>query len=75
MSTLHRTSSTRRALQVVGLVALVLVFALCGLLLLVLTVAETGPVAVGLALVLAVLPVPFYVGLVLYVDRLEPEPP
>src|SRR3712207_4063708 len=47
---------------------------LTGLLVLVIAGLETGPVAFAFALALAVAPVPFYVALVLWIDRFEPEP-
>jgi len=61
----------RRALAALG----ILVLLLAGLLTLLLIGVEVGPVALVTGLVLAVLPVPIYVGLALFVDRFEPEPP
>lgn len=61
----------RRALAALGIVVLLL----AGLLALLLIGVEVGPVALVTGLVLAVLPVPIYVGLALFVDRFEPEPP
>ena len=56
------------------LTALVLAMLTCGFLVLVIAGAETGPAAFGLAVLLAILPVPIYVALVLFIDRFEPEP-
>jgi RsiW-degrading membrane proteinase PrsW (M82 family) len=53
----------------------VIVLLLAGLLTLLVIGVEVGPVALVTGLVLAVLPVPIYVGLALFVDRFEPEPP
>src|SRR5688500_13653870 len=46
----------------------------CGFVVLVLAGLETGPAAFGLAVVLAVLPVPVYLALVLFIARSVPEP-
>jgi RsiW-degrading membrane proteinase PrsW (M82 family) len=54
--------------------ALVLTMITCGLIVLAIAGLETGGVAFGLALCLAILPVPVYLALVLWVDRFEPEP-
>lgn len=66
-----RRRGPRRALAALGIVVLVL----AGLLTLLLIGVEVGPVALLTGLVLAVLPVPVYVALALFVDRFEPEPP
>ncbi len=66
-----RRRGPRRALAALGLVALLL----AGLLTLLVIGVEVGPVALVTGLVLAVLPVPVYVALALFVDRFEPEPP
>ena len=68
------TSPAARALRVILLGGLVLLMLFCGFLVLAAAGLESGPVAFGLAVVLAVLPVPLYLGLVLFVDRYEPEP-
>lgn len=67
-------TSLRRTFRAVLLTGLVLLMALCGLLVLAIAGLETGPTAFGLALVLALLPVPVYLALVLFIDRYEPEP-
>lgn len=54
--------------------ALVLAMLVCGFAVLAVAGAETGPNAFALAVALAILPVPVYVALVLFVDRYEPEP-
>ncbi|HEY0081264.1 MAG TPA: PrsW family intramembrane metalloprotease [Pyrinomonadaceae bacterium] len=51
-----------------------LVALLLALILLLLTGLETGPVALLIGLVLATLPAPIYVALVLWIDRYESEP-
>jgi protease PrsW len=48
--------------------------ALAGLATLLLIGFEVGTVALVTGIVLALLPVPVYVGLALWVDRFEPEP-
>jgi len=53
---------------------LVLTMLFTGFLVLVVAGLETGPAAFGLAITLAVLPVPVYLALVLLIDRFEPEP-
>jgi RsiW-degrading membrane proteinase PrsW (M82 family) len=63
-----------RAFRATLLLGLVLAMLASGLVVLALAGLESGPVAFGLAVVLAVLPVPVYVGLVLFIDRYEPEP-
>ena len=67
---------TRRAGPGRALVALAAVLlVLAGLVTLLLIGVEVGPVALATGFVLAVLPVPIYVALALFVDRFEPEPP
>ncbi|HEV2061364.1 MAG TPA: PrsW family glutamic-type intramembrane protease, partial [Solirubrobacteraceae bacterium] len=66
-----RRAGPRRSLVAVAVVLLIL----AGLLTLLLIGVEVGPVALATGLVLAVLPVPIYVALALFVDRFEPEPP
>ncbi|MBA3421512.1 MAG: PrsW family intramembrane metalloprotease, partial [Thermoleophilaceae bacterium] len=66
-----RRRGPRRALAALGVIVLLL----AGLLTLLVIGVEVGPVALVTGLVLAVLPVPIYVGLALFVDRFEPEPP
>jgi protease PrsW len=63
-----------RALRAALYVALILVMLLAGLTLLAVAGLESGPVAFVLAFVLAVLPVPIYLAVVLWIDRYEPEP-
>jgi protease PrsW len=63
-----------RVFRAVLAAALVLAMLLAGLVVLALAGLESGPVAFALALVLAVLPVPVYVAIVLFIDRYEPEP-
>jgi protease PrsW len=49
--------------------------ALLGLLLLLLIVSSIGAIPLLIGMVLAMLPVPFYLALVLWIDRYEKEPP
>jgi protease PrsW len=67
-------SALARTFRAVLITALVLAMLASGFVVLVVAGLETGAPAFGLAIVLAVLPVPVYVALVLYVDRYEPEP-
>ena len=67
-------TTVARALRAVLLLGLVLAMLATGLVVLAVAGLETGPAAFGLALVLAVLPVPVYLALVLFIDRFEPEP-
>ena len=64
-------TSAFRGILATGLVLLML---FCGFLVLVLAGLESGWAAFGLAVVLAVLPVPVYLAVVLFIDRYEPEP-
>jgi RsiW-degrading membrane proteinase PrsW (M82 family) len=68
------TSAIARSVRALLLLALVLLMLLTGFLVLVVAGLETGVPAFGLALVLAVLPVPLYLALLLWIDRYEPEP-
>ena len=65
---------TARAIRVALLALLVLAMLATGFLVLVLAGLESGPVAFGLAVLLALLPVPAYLAVVLFIDRFEPEP-
>ncbi|MGI8592921.1 MAG: PrsW family glutamic-type intramembrane protease [Solirubrobacteraceae bacterium] len=65
---------TERTISRALLVGAVLLFAFLGGLTLLFIGVETGPVAFGVAVVLAFLPVPFYLALTLWVDRNEREP-
>ncbi|HWT92911.1 MAG TPA: PrsW family intramembrane metalloprotease [Solirubrobacteraceae bacterium] len=67
-------SPVARLFRAALLAALVLAMLVCGLAVLAVAGSETGPVAFGLAVGLAVLPVPVYLAVVLFIDRYEPEP-
>ncbi|OLE53826.1 MAG: hypothetical protein AUG51_11085 [Acidobacteria bacterium 13_1_20CM_3_53_8] len=76
-----RSSSHRRAIKWVLIIIFLLVACLLGLLTLFLAGAELtnmnseqGPIAFLLGLVMATLPVPVYVLLILWIDRYEAEP-
>jgi RsiW-degrading membrane proteinase PrsW (M82 family) len=64
----------RSLLRWAGIVSISLVGLLLALLLLLMTGLETGPVPLLIGFVLATLPVPLYVALVLWIDRYESEP-
>ncbi|HYP01175.1 MAG TPA: PrsW family intramembrane metalloprotease [Pyrinomonadaceae bacterium] len=64
----------RSLLRWVAIVSIALVALLLALLLLLMTGLETGPVPLLIGFVLATLPVPLYVALVLWIDRYESEP-
>jgi RsiW-degrading membrane proteinase PrsW (M82 family) len=63
-----------RAIRVALIALLVLAMIATGFVVLVLAGLESGPVAFGLAVALALLPVPLYLAVVLFIDRFEPEP-
>jgi len=65
---------TERTISRALLIGAVLLFAFLGGLTLLFIGVETGPVAFGVAVLLAFLPVPFYLALTLWVDRNEREP-
>lgn len=65
---------TERTISRSLLVGAVLLFAFLGGLTLLFIGVETGPVAFSVAVLLAFLPVPFYLALTLWVDRNEREP-
>jgi RsiW-degrading membrane proteinase PrsW (M82 family) len=67
-------SAASRTIRVLLTVALVLTMLLTGFIVLAIAGLETGFPAFGLALLLATLPVPIYLALVLWIDRFEPEP-
>ena len=71
---LPRPSVIARVLRVLLLIGLVLAMLTSGLIVLAIAGLETGGVAFVLALCLAVLPVPVYLAIVLWIDRFEPEP-
>jgi len=64
----------RGLLRMVTIAFAALVALLLALVLLLLTGLETGPVPLLIGLVLATLPAPIYVSLVLWIDRYESEP-
>ncbi|MGI8653730.1 MAG: PrsW family intramembrane metalloprotease [Pyrinomonadaceae bacterium] len=67
-------SNNRTSLKRTLVVAAILLALLLGLVVLLLIDAETGPIALLTGLVLAALPVPVYVSLLLWIDRYEAEP-
>ncbi|HEY6232161.1 MAG TPA: PrsW family intramembrane metalloprotease [Pyrinomonadaceae bacterium] len=69
-----RTSGTLTAFKITGAILAVLVALLLGLIVLLLIGVETGPIALLVGLISATLPVPFYLLLVLWIDRYEAEP-
>jgi len=69
-----KTSGTLTAFKITGAILAGLVALLLGLIVLLLIGVETGPVALLVGLISATLPVPFYLLLVLWIDRYEAEP-
>lgn len=68
------TSSRRSAMKVVLAMFACMTALLLGLLVLLLIGVETGPAGLMVGMVVASLPVPFYVMLILWIDRYESEP-
>ena len=69
-----RPSGHRSAMKAVLATFACLVALLLGLLVLLLIGVETGPLALIVGMVVATLPVPFYILLILWIDRYESEP-
>src|SRR4029453_2376730 len=69
-----RASSHTRAIQIIAGIVAILIALLLGLIVFLLIGLETGPVALLIGLVSAMIPVPLYVILVLWIDRYESEP-
>lgn len=69
-----KPASNKSAIKIVAGVFAALVALLLGLIVLVLIGFETGPVALLIGMISAVVPVPLYLVLVLWIDRYEAEP-
>jgi protease PrsW len=69
-----RPSLVARVFRGAIVTGLVIAMLTCGLIVLAVAGAESGGVAFALAICLAVLPVPVYLAIVLWIDRFEPEP-
>ncbi|MDX6386113.1 MAG: protease PrsW [Blastocatellia bacterium] len=69
-----RSSGHQSAFKIILAVFAVMIAALLGLITLALIGSETGPVELIIGLICAVLPVPIYVMLLLWIDRYESEP-
>ena len=69
-----KPSLIARALRGIAVTGLGIAMLTCGLIVLAVAGAESGGVAFALAVCLAVLPVPVYLAIVLWIDRFEPEP-
>ena len=69
-----RTSPQISAIRLVLAIVAGLIALFFGLLVLLLIGIETGPVALLLGLLVATIPVPLYIALVLWIDRYEAEP-
>lgn len=69
-----RTSPQISAIRLVLAIVAGLIALFLGLLVLLLIGIETGPVALLLGIVVATIPVPLYIALVLWIDRYEAEP-
>jgi RsiW-degrading membrane proteinase PrsW (M82 family) len=70
-----KPSGAKTVIKIVAAVIAILVALLLGLIVLLLIGVETGPVALLIGMVSAILPVPIYLILVLWIDRYEAEPP
>ena len=70
-----KSSGAKTAIKVIAAVIAILIALLLGLIVLLLIGVETGPVALLIGMVSAILPVPIYLVLVLWIDRYESEPP
>ncbi len=70
-----KPSGNKSAIKIVAGILGALIALLLGLIVLVLIGVETGPVALLIGMVSAVVPVPLYLVLVLWIDRYEAEPP
>jgi protease PrsW len=68
------TSNRLSAIKIIAAIVLIMFAALLGLLVLLLIGAETGWVELMIGMVCAILPVPIYVMLLLWIDRYESEP-
>ncbi|HYG11651.1 MAG TPA: PrsW family glutamic-type intramembrane protease, partial [Pyrinomonadaceae bacterium] len=64
----------RRLLRAAAITFVSLILLLLALFLVLMTGLETGPVPLLIGFVLATLPAPFYIALVLWIDRFESEP-
>jgi len=69
-----RTSPRVSAIRLVLAVVALFIALFLGLLVLLLIGIETGPVALILGFLTAIIPVPLYIALVLWIDRYESEP-
>jgi RsiW-degrading membrane proteinase PrsW (M82 family) len=67
--------ASSNAIKIVAGILAALIALLLGLIVLVLIGFETGPVALLIGMVSAIVPVPLYLVLVLWIDRYEAEPP
>src|SRR5882762_8497876 len=69
-----RSSGSKGAIKIVAGILAALVALLLGLIVLLLIGFETGPVALLIGMISAIVPVPLYLVLVLWIDRYEAEP-
>ena len=69
-----KPASGKGAIKIVAGILAALIALLLGLIVLVLIGVETGPVALLIGMISAVVPVPLYLVLVLWIDRYEAEP-
>lgn len=70
----YRTPKRRSVIKIILGIFALMVMALLGLIVLLLVSAETGLLALLVAMVVATLPVPIYIMLILWLDRYESEP-
>ncbi len=68
------SSTALKAFKIVLAITAALIAALLGLIILILIGFETGPGNLIIGLICATLPVPVYLGLILWIDRYESEP-
>ena len=71
---IYRAPKRRSALKIAFAILAVLIMMLLGALVLLLIGSETGVAALIVAMIVATLPVPIYISLVLWIDRYEAEP-
>lgn len=69
-----RSSGHQSALKIIAAIFALMFAALLGLIVLFLIGAETGPVELIIGMIFAMLPVPIYIMLLLWIDRYESEP-
>src|ERR1043166_9961120 len=69
-----RQSGHQSALKIVFAIFALMIAAVLGLVVLVLIGSETGPLELIIGMICAMLPVPIYIMVLLWIDRYESEP-